>query len=179
MHATDLSRLVRHLVLAVVLIHVAAHAQENGTMHPHVVESNKALIKQFYEEVWNKGNVEFARWVFADDYVRHDLRPTQAQPGPTGQAKIAADFRRAFPDLQFTVDLILGEGDLVAARWTASGTQLGKWGVVEPTGKKATFSGVNIFRLQKGKVVEIWNHRDDLGLMQQVGAPVYAGSAPK
>jgi predicted ester cyclase len=106
----------------------------------------------------------------ADDYVRHDLRASQVQPGPAGQAQVAADFRRAFPDIVFSVDLIVGDGDLVVARWTATGTHLGKWGSLEPTGKAVKFSGVNIFRFRAGKVVEIWNHRDDLGLMQQIGA---------
>ena len=64
---------------------------------------------------------------------------------------------------------------MVAARWTMEGTNLGQWGSISPTGKRARFSGVNIFRIRDGKVTEIWNHRDDLGLMQQVGAPIYAG----
>lgn len=136
----------------------------------------KMLVRRFYDEVWNQGNVEFAHEVFHDDYVRHDLRPTQAMAGAAGQARIAADFRRAFPDLQFNVDLIVAEGDLVAARWTATGTHEGAWGRIAPTGKRATFSGVNIFRFAEDKVAEIWNHRDDLGLLEQVGAPVFAGS---
>ena len=141
------------------------------------VEANKALVRRFYAEVWGAGNTAVAIEVFASDYVRHDLRPSQSLPGPAGQAKIAEDFRRAFPDLRWEVDILLGEGDLVAARWTASGTHTGPWGSLEPTGKQATFSGVNIFRFADEKVVEIWNHRDDLGLMTQVGAPVFAGSA--
>jgi predicted ester cyclase len=108
---------------------------------------------------------------------RHDLRPTKALPGPEGQRKIATDFRAAFPDLEWTVDLILAEGDLVAGRWTARGTNTGPWGGVESTGKTAKFSGVNIFRFANGKVVEIWNHRDDLGLREQLGAPIFAGSS--
>ena len=140
-----------------------------------VVEANKALVRRFYAEVWDKRNVVVAHDVFADDYVRHDLRPSQL-PGPAGQAKIAEDFRRAFPDLRFEVDLLFGEDDLVVARWTATGTHTGPWGSLEPTGKRATFSGVNIIRFAGGKVVEIWNHRDDLGLMTQVGAPIFAGS---
>ena len=143
------------------------------------VAENKALVRRFYEEVWDRGNVEFARDVFADDYVRHDLRPTHALPGAAGMAKIAADFRRAFPDARWRVDLVLGEDDFVAARWTATGTFTGQWGDVEPTGKAATFSGVNIYRFnQGGKVAEIWNHRDDLGFMEQVGVSVWAGAAP-
>jgi steroid delta-isomerase-like uncharacterized protein len=116
------------------------------------VEENKALVLRFYEEVWNKGNVEVTSEIFAQDYVRHDLRPSQALPGPAGQAKVAADFRAAFPDLRMEVELILGEGDLVAARWTTEGTNSGPWGGRPPAGKRAQFSGVNIFRFRDGKV---------------------------
>ena len=48
------------------------------------VEENKALVRRFYEQVWNRGNVDVAAEVFAEGYVRHDLRPTQAAPGPAG-----------------------------------------------------------------------------------------------
>ena len=143
------------------------------------VAENKALVRRFYEEVWDRGNVGFADEVFADNYLRHDLRPTQALPGGAGMAKIATDFRRAFPDARWQVDLVLAEDDLVAARWTATGTFSGGWGDIAPTGRSATFSGVNIYRFgADGKVAELWNHRDDLGLMEQIGAHVYAGAAP-
>ncbi len=141
------------------------------------IEDNKALVRRFYEEVWNRGNLGAADDIFADDYARHDLRPGNALSGPAGQKKIAGDLRAAFPDLHMTVDLMIAEGDLVMARWTTEGTNTGQWGDVPPTGKYARFSGVNIFRIAQGKVVELWNHRDDLGVMQQLGAPIYAGSS--
>jgi steroid delta-isomerase-like uncharacterized protein len=141
-------------------------------------DENKAIVRRFYAEVWDTGNMDVASEIFADDYVRHDLRPSSAAPGPEGQRRIAADFRRAFPDLTMTLDLIVAEGDLVAARWTTVGTHTGPWAGIAPTGTPVTFSGVNIFRIEGGKVVELWNHRDDLGLMEQVGAPIYAGAAP-
>jgi steroid delta-isomerase-like uncharacterized protein len=141
------------------------------------VEENKALVRRFYAEVWERGHLEVAHEVFAEDYVRHELRPGEALRGPAGQAKIAEDFRRAFPDLRFEVELVLGDSDLVAARWTAQGTHTGPWGTIEPSGRPMRFSGVNIFRFADRKVVEIWNHRDDLGLMTQLGVPVFAGSA--
>jgi len=138
---------------------------------------NKRLVERFYDEVWGRGNVQFAHEVFADDYVRHDLRPTQAGPGAAGQAQIAEAFRAAFPDLRWRVDLLVADGDLVAARWTASGTHREAWAGLAPTGRRAEFSGVNIFRFDPtGKVVEIWNHRDDLGLQEQLGAAVHAGA---
>src|SRR5437870_3589016 len=74
------------------------------------------------------------------------------------------------------VELIVSAGGVVAARWTSTGMFGGPWGAVAPTGVRATFSGVNTFRIRDGRVVELWNHRDDLGLMEQVGAPVFAGS---
>jgi len=70
------------------------------------VAENKELVRRFYEEVWDRGNVAFAHEVFADDYVRHDLRPTEALPGAAGMPKIAADFRRAFPDARWRVDFV-------------------------------------------------------------------------
>ena len=139
-------------------------------------EQNKALIRYFYEEVWNKGDLEAADQVFAAEYVRHDLRPGNALPGPEGQKRIAGDFRSAFPDLHMNVDLMIAENDLVMARWTTVGTNTNAWGSVPATGKHIRFSGVNIFRIADGKVVEIWNHRDDLGVMQQTGASIYAGA---
>ena len=136
-------------------------------------------MRRFYEEVWQKGNLDVADEVFARDYVRHDLRPTSALPGPEGQKHIASAFRAAFPDLRFDVELVIAEGDYVAARWAASGTHTGAWGAVEPTGRSVAFTGVNIFRFEGGRVVEIWNHRDDLGLQEQLGAGVYAGAPPR
>ena len=56
---------------------------------------------------------------------------------------------------------------------------LGRWGGLEPTGRQITFSAANILRFENGKVVEIWNHRDDLRLQEQLGAAVHAGAAPE
>jgi steroid delta-isomerase-like uncharacterized protein len=139
------------------------------------LEENKALIRRFYEEVWHKGNLAIIDDIFAPDYIRHDLRPGNPPAGPEGQKAIARLFRAAFPDVQTSLDLLVAEGDLVVGRWTTQATHTGEWAGVPPTGKQATFAGVNIFRIANGKVVELWNHRDDLGLMEQLGAAVYAG----
>ena len=77
------------------------------------------------------------------------------------------------------VDLIIGEGEFVVGRWTATGTHLGSWGGIEPTGRRINFSAANIFRFEDGRVAEIWNHRDDLGLREQVGAAIYGGATPE
>jgi predicted ester cyclase len=139
-------------------------------------EANKALVCRFYEEVWARGNLDVADEVFTDGYVRHDFRAGEPEHGAEGQKRIAEAFRAAFPDLTWHLDFVLAEGDLVAARWTAGGTHLGSWAGISPTGRKMRFSGINAFRFADGKVVEIWNHRDDLGLMEQLGAAVHAGA---
>ena len=81
------------------------------------VDENKAVIRRFYEEVWGKGDPDVSAEVFHDDYVRHDLRAGAAEPGAAGQTKIALDFRRAITDLDWHVDLILGDGEYVVGRW--------------------------------------------------------------
>jgi predicted ester cyclase len=124
---------------------------------------NKALVRRFYEEACDQGKLDVIDELFAEEYVRH----------------ITADFRAAFPDLLFDVEIVIAEDEFVDARWTARGMHTGRWAEVEPTGRTARFSGVNIFRFENGKVSELWNHRDDLGLMEQVGAPIYAGARPE
>jgi len=138
-------------------------------------EANRRLVVRFYEELSNQGNYEAADELVAADYVRHDLRPGDAPPGPAGQKAVAQRFRAAFPDVRLEVEALVAEEDLVVARWTMSGTHRGAWGEVGATGRSVRFSGVNFFRIAEGKIAEIWNLRDDLGLREQVGAPVYAG----
>jgi steroid delta-isomerase-like uncharacterized protein len=138
-------------------------------------EANKAIALRFYEEIWNNGNFDAADELVAADYVRHDLRPGEAPPGPAGQKAVAAKFRAAFPDVRMDVEALVAENDLVVARWTITGTHTGAWGEVAPTGRTVRFSGVNFFRIADGKIAEIWNVRDDLGLREQLGAGVYAG----
>lgn len=138
-------------------------------------DANKQVVRRFYEELWNRGNLDATDELVASDYVRHDLRPGAAPPGPAGQKAVAEKFRAAFPDVRLEVEELIAEGDLVAARWTMSGTHTGPWGEVAPTGRSVRFSGVNFFRIADQKIAEIWNVRDDLGLREQLGAAVYAG----
>ena len=142
----------------------------------NAMDDAKVLVRRFYEEAWDQGQLDVADELFASDYVRHDLRADVAAPGPQGQKDIATAFRAAFPDLRFVVDFVLAEGDYVAARWTATGTNTGPWGGIAPTGRRVSLSAVNVFRFADGVVVELWNHRDDLGLMEQLGVPVHAGA---
>jgi len=129
--------------------------------HTPTEQANIDKVKRFYAEVWTKGNLAVADETFAADYVRHDLRPGNALPGPEGQKKIAAGFHESFTDIQMVPDFVLADGEYVTARWRITATH-------KQSGRKLDFRGVNIFRFQNGKVVEIWNHRDDLGFREQM-----------
>ena len=76
----------------------------------------------------------------------------------------------AFPDLERGIEDLVTEGDKVVARWTARGTNTGEFNGMPATGKYATSSGITIFRIADGRVVEEWSESDLLGLMQQLTA---------
>lgn len=167
---------MKHQILAILfaLCAVPAAAQPGGAAARE--QRNKDLMLKFYDEVWQKGNLAFADQVFAENYVRNDPRGGNPPGGPRGQQIIARNFRTQFPDLKYQVHFILADGDYVATRWTITGTNTGPAPDGSAgTGKKVEFVGVNIFRFgPEGKVVEIWNHRDDLGFGLQMGTVVQA-----
>jgi predicted ester cyclase len=125
-------------------------------------EENRALVRRFYEEVWNKGNYNLADELVDDDGVRYDHEAT----GPNSaeiQKQAAAGFRRLFPDAQMVMELMIAEDDWVAARWRIHTTHQG-------SGKAITdYTGQNMWRVQNGKLVEVRNNRDDLLIFQQLG----------
>ena len=134
------------------------------------VEENKALARRLYEEVWNQGNLDAATEVLAPTYVVHDPGTPGRPNGIEGEQQTASLYRTAFPDLHFTLEDVLAEGDEVAVRFTASGTQRGVLMGLAPTGKHATVTGISIFHVADGKITEHWVIFDALGLLQQLGA---------
>jgi predicted ester cyclase len=75
----------------------------------------------------------------------------------------------AFPDWHSDVELLIGEGDIVVERFTASGSHRGEIFGVAPSGRSISLSGINIFRVRDGRIVERWGRLDELGLFRQLG----------
>jgi steroid delta-isomerase-like uncharacterized protein len=132
-------------------------------------EDNKALIRQLFEEVWNKGNIAFAQEVASANWVAHGNLPGQETPGLEGVRGFITIYRTAFPDMHLTIEDQVAEGDKVVTRWRASATHLGPLMGIPATGKRVTVSGIGIHRIARGKIVEQWGIDDTLGLMQQLG----------
>jgi steroid delta-isomerase-like uncharacterized protein len=122
-------------------------------------ENNKALVRRFFEEVWNKGNVAAVDEFMATDYVDHSI-PSGLPPGREGLKQANATYHTAFPDLKATLEDVFAEGDRVAFRWTVSGTHLGDWLGVPPTGNHVTATGITVLRIAGRKVVEGWTSTD-------------------
>ncbi len=131
-------------------------------------EQNKALARQVFEEVQSKGNTALVDDLVTSDYVGHT--PLGDIHGPAGARQFDATLRAAFPDYQVTVEDQIAEGDRVATRWTCHGTHEGSFLGVPPTGKRVAMSGITIFRIAGGRLVEGWTNPDLLSIMQQIGA---------
>ena len=133
------------------------------------VKANTDSYRRINQEAWSQGKLAVVDEAVAPDYVYHE--PTLGDVrGPAGLKQTIAMYRSAYPDLQFTIDDLIGEGDLVALRWLAAGTQKGALIGVPATGLKTTSVGINIARFAGGKIVEEWSSWDVMGLMQQLGA---------
>jgi steroid delta-isomerase-like uncharacterized protein len=109
--------------------------------------------------------------LIAPDVVDHNPVPDQA-PGRDGFKQWMAAARTAFPDMRGTVEEVIAEGDLVAARMTWHGTHRGEFVGVGPTGKRVSFSAFHLVRFSQGRAVEWWGAADLLGALQQLGATV-------
>jgi steroid delta-isomerase-like uncharacterized protein len=140
-------------------------------------EQNKALVRRAIEEVWNRGNFAVVGELIASDFVGHVSLPIGEIHGPEGVKRYFATLREAFPDLHFTIEDQIAEGDRAVTRWTARGTHTGEFRGVPPTGKQVRVTGININRVADGKVVEGWLHLDELGLLQQLGVQPRPGQA--
>lgn len=134
-------------------------------------EENKAIVVQLYEEIFNKGDLNLVDKLIAPNAVNHDpALPPGVPGGSEGLKSVVTMLRSAFPDDQHTIEDLIAEGDKVVVRLTHRGTHKGNFLGLPPTGKHITQTSIHIFRFADGKLLEAWANRDDLGLMQQLGA---------
>ena len=140
------------------------------------LEENKALVRRAYEDGMNNRDFAIVDEVFAADYVGH----FPGQPPSEGVELLKATLRsffEAFPDLVFTVDDQVAEGDKVVTRWSAVGTHGGPWHGfpprehgIAPSGRKVHFAATDIYVIGDGKILEEWNTLEQLAVLEQIGA---------
>ena len=135
-------------------------------------EDNKAFIRRWFEEVWNKGREEAIDEMFAAEGVANGLVDESGQPlrGPAGFKPFFRKFREAFPEIEVIVEDAIAEGDKVAARCTVRGRHRGDTLGFAATQQPVEFTGMSIVRISQGKIVEAWNNFDFMSMFQQLGA---------
>jgi predicted ester cyclase len=132
------------------------------------IAANKAVYERMVGEVVNKGNFDIIPELFHPDYVDH-VAPPGTTPGLAGVEEIFRMFRTGFPDVQFHIDQMVGEGTYVATLVHGEGTQTGQFIQFPPSGKHAVWRSVGFFRVEDGLIREHWGIPDLLGLLIQIG----------
>lgn len=131
--------------------------------------NNTELMVRFVEFI-NSASEKLAEEVVSQEAVFHV--PTSPEPvrGPNGYLEIIRMMRGGFPDIQWTLEETIAEGDMVAARFIMRGTHKGVFFGVPPSGKTVEVQAMNFYRFSEGKIIEERGQPDLLGLMQQIGA---------
>jgi len=139
------------------------------------VDQNKRLVRRYYEEVLNTGDVTDVASFIAPDYV--EVYDNVRYPlGLEGAQEHVLGVRRTYADLHLTIEQQIGEGEWVVSVVTMRGTHVGEWLGIAPTGKPVQMTAVNVDRVVDGRIVEHGGAANLLGPLVEIGAvrPVVA-----
>lgn len=134
------------------------------------IEATKDLVRRLVDECVNRDRADLLDRYTAADVRVHPGTPGSA-PDTEGIDELRAAFGRfhtTFPDLHITLDELIAEGDLVAARWTATGTHSAELAGVPATGRAVRWSGTDVYRVAEGRVAEWWRNDDSAWLLAQI-----------
>lgn len=128
-------------------------------------DDNKALVQRFFDEVINQRNLAALDQFAHPGGVNHTVPPGM----PQESNQFLGQYLNAFPDVKATVEDLMADGDKVVARVSYRGTHQGAFRGIPPTGKQIAVTGINIFRIANGQLVEHWGLTDRLAVLQQLG----------
>lgn len=131
-------------------------------------ETNKQLVRRLYDDYLNPGRLDRLGEIVAPDFAG-----AGPQRGPAAFSGVLVGLRAAFPDLVYTVEDLVADGDRVAVRWTWRGTHTGAFRGFAPTGKQVANTGTAIFEIEGGKLARAWVETDRLGFLIAIGAVPY------
>ena len=142
------------------------------------VDENVALMKRWFDDVWNQGRMATVHELLAHDAVGFGQAEHGMEiRGPAEYERFAERLRGAFPDIKVKVEDAFGSGDGVVVRWSAVMTHLGGHLGVAATNREVRVTGMAIVRIVNGKIVEGWDNWDQLALMRQIGVITEDGQA--
>jgi steroid delta-isomerase-like uncharacterized protein len=131
---------------------------------------NKTIVRRLYDEVWNKRKLEVVDKLLSASHALQEPDMSGSQVGPAVYKRRVVELTTGFPDLCFTVEDTIAEGEKVVACWTISGTHQNEYMGIPATGRKVSFEGITIHHIKNGKILDSYTRWDALGLMRQLGA---------
>jgi predicted ester cyclase len=132
-----------------------------------LIESNKAVTRRFMEEFKNHHDFDVIDALFSPKAVIH--LPAEGLPeGPEGQKTIGRVIFAAFPDVHVTLECVIAEGDFVAERHTARATHKGEFMGIAATGKSIYWTENHFYRMENGRIAELWSEWSYQKLMEQI-----------
>lgn len=129
----------------------------------------KETVRRLLEDLYTRGDLSAADKLYAEHVVMHDPLDPRTAAGPESIKESVRRMDATFSESLFTIEEVVGEGDLLAYRWSARGKHTGPYMELAPTGKLVTTGGTNILRFSGDRVVEEWSEWDALGFLQQLG----------
>ena len=132
------------------------------------IENNKQLMSRFVEFI-NTASEELAGELISTDAIFYVPGQPEPMRGPGGYLAIIGMMRSGFPDIQWTIEEIVAEGDRLAARFTMRGRHTGAFFGIPPTGKEIAVQAINFYRFAEGRIIEEHGQPDLMGLMRQIG----------
>ena len=144
---------------------------------PGTAEENAEIGRRWTEEALDSHDLDLLDEFVAEDLIHH----AGIFVDEIGRGALKEDLAAliaAFPDVRFSADVIVADDDSAAVRWTGRGTHEGELQGLAPTGLPVVFTGINVYRIACGQIVEGWSEPDALGLLRQLGAiPVISPTA--
>ena len=134
-----------------------------------MTKHNKNLVYRYYREVWNHGNMSVINEIFAANHNIHHAssHPEVSPSGPQGIRQLATAFRSAFPDLNLTVEDMVGQWNKVAIRFTIQGTHRGEVLGAAPSGQCISLTGMMIHYITNDKITDTWFSHDFVSVLRQ------------
>jgi steroid delta-isomerase-like uncharacterized protein len=144
--------------------------RREGAARAEAVERNKTIARRYFNEVWNRGELDALDELLAENYINHSPSFGSPPPGPGGLKPIVAAIRRAFPDLHYEVKDIVATEDAAAIRVRMSGIRKGDLFGLPATNRRVEVEQIQIERIKDNRIVEHWRVTDELSLIKQLGA---------
>jgi steroid delta-isomerase-like uncharacterized protein len=170
-----MSRLIRLLaapaLVAAIVLGVAgpvAASEPALAGCPTTEAQNEALVRRWYDDIWTGKNLDLLGTLLSPDHVHHWATGPDTDSAAAVKERIAG-WHTVMPDMRYTIDGIHHADGVVVVRWTGAGTFLGAYQGTPPNGRSAEWSGINIFRIECGRFVEIWSEMDAIGMFRQLG----------